>query len=139
MKSRLFAGVAGVLVIISSFPAFVANAQAQPQQSLTQMFPALAGIQLTPEQVTQLEQLRGQTRTQVMNILTPEQQIQLQATMAQAKELRSAVSAMNLSQQQRSQLQGIFQSVRSQLNAILTPEQQRQLMQNIPARRQRGL
>lgn len=132
MTSRLVAVLSGALILISPFPTVMAHAQTQP---LTQTFPALSGIQLTPEQTAQLQQLQTQTRTQVMNVLTPEQQSQLQTTIAEAKELRSALNSMNLTQQQRSQLQSIFQSVRSQLNTILTPEQRRQLMQNLPARR----
>jgi hypothetical protein len=104
-------------------------AQAQPAQ-LTQLFPALVGIELQPTQQVKLEQLSQQTLPEVRQLLSPEQVPQFDAVLKQGRSVRVAVFSLNLSTAQQFKLTRKLQSVRSQLTQILTSEQQQQLMQN---------
>ncbi|WP_171974710.1 Spy/CpxP family protein refolding chaperone [Leptolyngbya sp. 'hensonii'] len=111
-------------------PMVTTVAQAGPT-SLTQLFPALEGIQLTPEQQAQLAALNNQTLAQIKSVLTPEQQSQFNAALSQGKGMQNALSSINLSMRQKRQLRGQLQNTHSQLNQILTPEQQQQLSKKV--------
>jgi Spy/CpxP family protein refolding chaperone len=101
-----------------------------PFVSLTQLFPALVGVPLTPTQQTQLERLSDQILPQVQQLLSPAQQSQFKAALAQGKGVRAAALSLNLSITQRMQILKTVQPLRSQINTILTPEQQQQVQQN---------
>jgi Spy/CpxP family protein refolding chaperone len=135
MKTRWMAWMASGL--IASVPLFSSVAQAD-SNSLTQLFPALVGVQLTPEQQDQLESLSQQTLPQVQTLLTPEQQAQFNDTLAQGNGVRVAALSLNLSVMQRLQIFNILQTARSQLATILSPEQQRQIQRNIQTLQQQG-
>lgn len=124
MKLKLIALVTGTVLLLTPLSAGFVNAQTDP-------FPALAGLELTQQQQTQLTQLRQQTRTQVESILTPQQREQFKATLIEKKSLQSAIAALNLTPQQTDQLRQVLQSARTQVSSILTPEQQQQLRQKI--------
>ncbi|WP_216634554.1 Spy/CpxP family protein refolding chaperone [Gloeomargarita lithophora] len=122
-----------VTTVAQAEPAAVTTiAQAKPA-SVTQLFPALEGIQLTPEQQVRLTALNNQTLTQIQRVLTPEQQSQFYAALSQGKGLQNAISSVNLSIRQRMSLRDQLQNTRSQLNQILTPEQQQQLSKKAQA------
>jgi hypothetical protein len=104
-------------------------AQTQPG-SLTQLFPALVGIELKPAQRLQLVQLSQQTLPKVQNLLSAEQLKQFNASLLQGQSVRNSLSALDLSFGQKLRLRHVLQSVKSQLNQTLTPDQQRQAMQN---------
>jgi hypothetical protein len=106
-----------------------AVAQTQPG-SLTQLFPALVGIELKPAQRSQLVQLSQQTLPKVQNLLSAEQLKQFNASLLKGQSVRNSLSALDLSFAQKLRLRNVLQSVKSQLNQTLTPEQQRQAMQN---------
>ncbi|MFB2838240.1 Spy/CpxP family protein refolding chaperone [Floridanema evergladense] len=129
MKFKLIALT--TLTVVSLFSLNAAPIKAQINQ-----FPALAGIELTEQQKSQITQLRQQTRTQVENILTAQQREDLKTSLGQKQDLESAVKSLNLTFQQRVQIRQIFQGVRQELNSILTPKQQQQLRRNIRATRQ---
>ncbi|XWK87806.1 MAG: Spy/CpxP family protein refolding chaperone [Phormidium sp.] len=129
MKFKLIALTAITVLCLSSLNAKLVKAQVNE-------FPALAGIELTEPQKTQITQLRQQTRTQVEKILTAQQRELLAALLVEKQDLQSAVKSLNVTSQQRVQMRQIFQGVRQQLNSILTPEQQQQLRRNVRAMRQ---
>ncbi len=127
MYKGLVAIVSSVLVIAS--PMVATLSQAEPA-SLTQLFPALEGIQLTPEQQAQLTALNSQTLTQIQSVLTSEQQSQFNVALSENNGMKDAISSINLSFAQRRQLRNQLQDTRSQLTQILTQEQQRELSDN---------
>ena len=140
MKTRWMAVIASGLITsvpVLTVPALTAVAQAETN-ALTQLFPALAGVQLTPVQLTQLDSLSHQILPQVQNLLAAEQQAQFSAALAQGAGVRVAASSLNLSVTQRLQIFNILQTARSQVNTILTPEQQQQVQQNVQALQQQG-
>ena len=104
-------------------------AQAQPDR-LTQLFPALVGIELDPNQKAKLEQLSQQTLPEIRQLLSLEQVPQFDTVIKQGKSVRVAIFSLDLSTAQQLKLNRKLQSVRSQINQILTPTQQQQLRQN---------
>jgi LTXXQ motif family protein len=127
MKPQWIALAMSGLVAIAPVAAIQASAESN---SLTQLFPALVGIQLKPVQQTQLEQLSQQTLPKVRRVLSPEQLTKFNAALAQGQSVRGALAALNLSISQKFNLRNEMQSMRSQLNQVLTPEQQRQVKKN---------
>lgn len=73
MKTQWMAWMISGLML--SIPMVPSLAQADTN-SLTQLFPALVGVTLTPAQQIQLENLSYQTLPQVQQLLTSEQQAQ---------------------------------------------------------------
>jgi Spy/CpxP family protein refolding chaperone len=130
MGTQWMAWMASGLMLTVPFVSFVAQAETN---SLTQLFPALVGVPLTPTQQTQLERLSDQILPQVQQLLSPAQQSQFKAALAQGKGVRAAALSLNLSITQRMQILKTVQPLRSQINTILTPEQQQQVQQNIQA------
>lgn len=138
MKRWMTSGLIGIASgLIVSVPAFSSIAQAD-SNSLTQLFPALVGVQLTPAQQSQLERLSQQTLPQVQTLLAPEQQAQFNGALSQGNGVRVAALSLNLSVTQRLQILNVLQTARSQLATILTPEQQQQIQQNVQTLQQRG-
>ncbi len=128
MKTQWMAWIAsGLIAVVPVFPA-VADST-----NLTQLFPALNGIQLTSEQQTQLVNISQQTLPQIQKRLTPDQQIQFQTALSQGHSVRGAVQSLNLSVSQRVRILNQLRPLRSQIEAILTPEQQQQIQQNVRA------
>lgn len=125
MKLHWIALTMSSLVAIAPGVAIQASAE-----SLTQLFPALVGIQLMPVQQTQLEQLSQQSLPKIQRVLSPEQLTKFNAALAQGKSVRAALTTLNLSLPQKLTLRNELQSLRSQLNQVLTPEQQRQVKKN---------
>ncbi len=122
--SRLAGGV-GVIVILSTL---MSPLMAQTEFNLS---PTLAKIQLTPSQQTQVEALSAQTQSQLKELLTPQQQAQLNEAVSEGNGVRSAVMGLDLSLRQRRQMRNILQTMRSQLNTILTPEQKQQMRESL--------
>ena len=113
--------------------AAVPIAQAQHSE-IAQVFPALAGINLSEAQLSQLEQLRSQGRSQVDAIVSSEQQQSFFNALQSGQGLRSAVSAANLSEAQRTQVRSILSESRNEASQVLTVTQKQQILQNIRAR-----
>jgi ADP-heptose:LPS heptosyltransferase len=98
--------------------------------ALTQLFPALAGVELQPAQKTSLEQLSQQDLPQIKSVLSPDQVRQFDAALDRGQSVRMALSSFDLPKPQRLKLARKLQSMRSQLTQILTPEQQQQVAKN---------
>ncbi|MBD0262383.1 MAG: Spy/CpxP family protein refolding chaperone [Tolypothrix sp. Co-bin9] len=105
----------------SQAPARLAQAQAQPKQ------PAQGGIQLTPQQQTKIEQIRGNVRKQIEGVLTKDQRTQIKTAMEAGKPAREAFGALKFSPQQQTQLQQIMVSSQQQMEAVLTADQKAEL------------
>lgn len=133
MKTRLRAWIASVLITSCSVFPSVAKADTN---SLTEVFPALAGVELTSEQQTQIENLSKETLPQVQNMLTPEQQVQFNTTLSEGKGVGVAARSLDLSFSERRQMYKILKPIESELKTILTPEQLEQMEQNVQALQQ---
>jgi hypothetical protein len=127
-----------VLVPIASVPVAASVARAETT-SLTQLFPALTGVQLTPKQQSELQSLSEQTLPKIRKLLTPEQQAQFNKFLAEGKGVRSAVLSLNLSNRQRMQIYSLLQPLKSKVSTILTPAQQQQVQRNLEAMQKRDL
>ncbi len=90
---------------------------------------AFEQLNLTPEQQSQFDSLRRDSRSQVEAILQPEQRQQFITTWQQGGGFRDAIAAMNLTDTQRQQMREMFQSKRSQARALLTDPQRQDLRQ----------
>jgi hypothetical protein len=126
------------IAIGSVITALVITTPAQAQlSSLTQLFPALVGVDLKSHQRVYLEQLTHQTLPQIRVVLTPNQVQQFDAALKQGQSVREAIFALDLSMSQRFKLTSQLQSVRSKLTTVLTPKQQQQITQNALALQQK--
>jgi hypothetical protein len=108
------------------------------ESPLPQMFPILQGINLTAQQTTDLQALRGKMLPQLTQLLTPDQKEQLKAELAAGKGLRAAVLSLNLSPSQRVQIMQLLKGMQSQITQILTPEQQQRARQNLQSLQRQG-
>lgn len=136
MKSnmRLFSTVVVALVIsLTSL-----SVQAQQINRANQEFPALVGINLTPQQETQIKLIRKDTRAQIESILSPEQKNQARASLEQGNSLKTAISSLNLSPEQRTRIEDVLRSTRQKVQAVLTLEQKQQIRQKKMMMRIRG-
>jgi len=125
MKTKLLSLIAGTMIVFAPVMGSIASAQTPMD------LPALAGINLTPQQEEQLAKIRLQTQQQIQQILTEPQKAQFKVVTQQGKDLRQAIAAINLTAEQKAQVKQIFQAVRGEVTNTLTPEQQRQLKQNL--------
>ncbi|MEO0948708.1 MAG: Spy/CpxP family protein refolding chaperone [Cyanobacteria bacterium J06641_5] len=124
MKARLIPLlVSGMAISIIVFPL---NVKANPSSTAT-TFPALAEVQLSPSQQTELEALKEETLSQLAILLSPAQQAQLEDAVSQGDSLKSAVRSLDLSFKKKRQMRGVLQDMRSEIDKILTPEQKQQL------------
>ncbi|AFY53568.1 hypothetical protein Riv7116_0993 [Rivularia sp. PCC 7116] len=73
---------------------------------------------LTQAQRTQVEQVKNNARSQVEEVLTPQQQGQFQSAVEDGQKMRSVVANLNLSQEQQTQIDEIMQVAKEQKKAI---------------------
>ncbi len=132
--NRLFTGLA-IGSLVATTPVVSALAQAQPV-ALTQLFPALVGVNLQPTQQERLEQISQQTIPKIQRLLTSEQAKQFDAALADGKSVRVALFSLDLSGSQKFKLARELQSARSKFTPILTSQQQQQVAQNARALQQ---
>ncbi|MCS6782169.1 MAG: Spy/CpxP family protein refolding chaperone [Gloeomargarita sp. SKYBB_i_bin120] len=88
-------------------------------------------LQLTPEQLQRIQQIRANARQQMQQVLTPAQRQQLRQAQTPA-ERRQILRRLQLTEAQKAQIRQIRANTRQQIEAILTPEQR----QRLEARRQ---
>jgi hypothetical protein len=126
------------MAIGSVITALVVTAPAQAQSvALTQLFPALVGVELQPDRKASLEQLSQQTLPSVRGLLSPTQLRQFNLALQQGQSVRGGLFSLDLSRSQQFTLVRKLQAIKSQLTQILTPEQQQQVTKNALALSQR--
>ncbi|MBE9115962.1 Spy/CpxP family protein refolding chaperone [Lusitaniella coriacea LEGE 07157] len=136
MKIKLLPLLAGVTVLTLGFTPMIVSAQQGERQGRPPRMERLQSeLNLTDAQRNQFEQLHEQTREQIKNILTSEQQQTVRNAIAQGQNPRQAMRSINLTEQQREQMRSIRQQTREQMQNLLTPEQ-RQRMQELKESRQ---
>ncbi len=138
MKSRLVSWFVGSAVMLGS-TAMALSIQPMAQAQMPMMQTVLENLELTEAQQQQVSEIRQSTRSQIGDILTPEQRSQLQAVVLEGADLQEGVAAMNITEQQREDIRGIVQSARGDLQGLLTDEQRSTLRQTLRAQwRQSG-
>ena len=90
--------------------------------------PAQGGIQLSPKQQSQIEQIRGNVRKQIEGVLTKDQRTQVKTAMEAGKPPREAFAALSFTPQQKNQLQQIMISSQQQMEGVLTNDQKAELV-----------
>jgi periplasmic protein CpxP/Spy len=128
MKAKWFSLVLGSALLMT--PLMSEKVFAQGAEPL----PIFAQLELSPTQESQMTQIRRQTRSQIQQIIRPEQRNQFKAMLEQGEGLRQAIAAMNLSADQRAKLREVFQATRAQVSGTLTPAQKQQIKQGLQTR-----
>ncbi|AFY44150.1 Spy/CpxP family protein refolding chaperone [Nostoc sp. PCC 7107] len=141
---------------LSHSPLLVAQAQKEGQWQGKKG--PWAELGLSDAQKTQIQQIQRNTRSQMENVLTPEQKAKLKASFEARSAERQAnqgqprqpgqragrrggkgFAELNLTEAQKTQMRQIRESSKQQIEAVLTPEQRtklQQLRQNGKERRQ---
>ncbi len=133
MKFKFISMIAGVVALALLATPLGAKAQdpsSQPSPAVTQPsqhHSPYASLNLTQQQQDQLAQIKSDTHSRINQVLTSDQQNQLQAAIQAGQKRGEAFKSLNLSQEQMTQIKQIWQSSRQQMRAVLTPEQQQQL------------
>lgn len=130
MKIKFLSLLAGVSAAIVSFSPMAASAEGFRNR--------FSELNLTPQQQAEIEQIQENAKSQMQNLLTPEQRQQFETLRQQGRQKGKGLRQMNLSAEQREQMRSLRQSSREQIRNVLTPEQQDQLRQKMEARRGRG-
>lgn len=129
------ASLAVVTLVGNPFPA-----SAQPVEPAERAEALAEELNLTASQRSQLQEIRNTTRSQLLDLLNPEQQQTLQQALASGQLPRVALGEMDLSTDQKRQIRATLQAARQEIGDVLTPEQRQQLQQTARSRfRQRGL
>jgi len=139
MKFKLTSIIVGAIAIAVAATPLSAKADDTTSGTgsvVTQQSPhsPFAGLNLSQQQQDQIAQIRSSTRSQIQQVLTSEQQNQLQATIQAGQKPRAAFQSLNLSDQQKNQIKQLWQSARQQMKAVLTPEQRQQIQARIQQR-----
>lgn len=142
MKFKLMPMLAGLISLTVVTTPFIAKAQDSGSESLpqttqqTQRHSPFANLNLTQQQQDQLAQIKSDTQARINQVLTSDQQAQLQNARQSGEKPWQAFKSLNLSPQQKDQIKQIRQSSRQQMKAVLTPEQQQQMQARMQQWRQ---
>jgi periplasmic protein CpxP/Spy len=130
MKRQMLALVAGLALLASPIAASQVSAQPFDGMPKAGLIPPKLEqeLKLTDTQKTQLQQLREKTKTQISQILTPEQKAMLEQAKAERK-MRSLKGKLNLTETQKADMKKVMQSAKQELDGILTSEQKEILQQ----------
>ncbi|WP_341527657.1 Spy/CpxP family protein refolding chaperone [Nostoc sp. UHCC 0302] len=114
-----------------------ASSSAPAQTDTTPVSERTSGLNLTDAQKTQMKQIREQSQTKILALLSPEQQEEYKsATQGRDKTSWRALRSLNLSTEQKQQVRQILRDQRQQTQAILTPEQRAQIKQRRSSKQQ---
>lgn len=89
---------------------------------------SLAALNLTTEQQAQVQQVQALAQAQIQNILSPDQQKQLQTLQSAKLSQAAALQQLKLTGTQKSQLQGVESLAQQRILSILTAEQKKKLL-----------
>jgi hypothetical protein len=113
-----------VLVVV---PYSVASLQVIPSS------PSSFRLLLSADQQKELRKVQSEAMPQILAVLTPSQQAQLEAKLARGLLLWQELAILNLSKAQQSEIRSIIKSQRLKIFKQLTPDQRRQLGRSVPA------
>lgn len=121
---RFFTFILASLIMLFSSASFT---QAYPLIAVDSTAPAIEQVQAGP-----IEQLKTKILPQIQNILTPEQEKQLEAALVGGKiGIRKAFKSLTLTPTQKTQLASLFKSLpKKELFTSMTPAQKREFFMN---------
>lgn len=134
LKLKSISWVASAIALSLTAIVVPSFAQTTPRPPISER-PAFVGVELTPQQQAEIEEIRLSARDRIEELLTEGQRQAFRDAVASGEGMRQAFAAMDLTPTQKEELRGIFRSTRSEMAAVLTPEQQDQIRQNIRQRR----
>ena len=105
---------------------FSSNAPQKISQARSQNAP---NLQLSQQQINTINEIRSITRTQIQNVLTPQQRQKIQYDLQMGKNPQQVFASIRFTQQQQYQLRNIMIYSQRQMESVLTPAQQRKLSQ----------
>jgi Spy/CpxP family protein refolding chaperone len=129
MKYQLLVLMTGLFLTMPLMPV-----QAEAAE-LTATFPALQDVELTPSQQQKLSALSSKTLAEIRAILTAEQRVKFNQSLATGVGLKKSLLGTNLSLAQQFRLRNTLAPKQQQVEAILTSAQKQQVQQNLSAQR----
>jgi Spy/CpxP family protein refolding chaperone len=106
--------------------------QAAPKPNTAPAKPATTAapkIQLTAQQVQQLQVLRSEALTKIDGVLSPQQRSQLSQGLKSGKKLPQILPGLKLTAEQNKQIKSILEAFNTRVAKILTPDQLRRAQQ----------
>jgi periplasmic protein CpxP/Spy len=123
LKMLLVGGILGGAITLMPAPA-----KAQTTSSPFLHVPVLEQLNLTTDQEAKLAKIQQDTRAQLEDLLTAEQQETFKTKLSQGATFREAIAAMNPSEKQRTQIRNACQFARQSASEVLTSEQRQQAL-----------
>ncbi|BAZ33388.1 hypothetical protein NIES4074_58980 [Cylindrospermum sp. NIES-4074] len=94
-------------------------------------------LDLTDAQKAKMKQIRAETQTKILDVLSYDQQEKFKAAVQGKQEPSMKVlRSLNLSAEQKQEIRDIQRAQRQEMQAILTPEQRAKLKENRGSRKQ---
>ena len=104
-------------------PLAISAVQAQSNSEL-QVLPTVLGIELSQEQLTQIDQLKEQNRDKINAVTQLEQRQRFGNALKNGKGIQQAFAVAKLSNQQKKQLRQLVEESWTEAEGILTSQQQ---------------
>lgn len=140
MKATFVSGL--ILTTIIGATVSPANAQLPSQRvanvQMEDGIPQIPGINFSEEQKEKLKEVNQEARIRIGEILTPQQQEDLQASLELGNNPQEAIKTLDLSEEQKKQFKKVQEWQLEQLKDILTREQKMKIMQMRQRRGRRG-
>lgn len=140
MKIQWYAGAVGLVAIAAAvYSLSPVRAQLGDQMREGGRFgeeraQMLEQLDLTEDQQDQLQSIRDDAQTQMLNVLTEAQRTDLEAALEAGEPLPRAVRDLDLSDEQRQQLREIHEASHEAARNVFTDEQREQLRAMMPER-----
>jgi hypothetical protein len=131
LQSVAFANPAPSIVVSQAAPK-PNTAPAKPATTAAPAKPATTAapkIQLTAQQVQQLQVLRSEALTKIDGVLSPQQRSQLSQGLKSGKKLPQILPGLKLTAEQNKQIKSILEAFNTRVAKILTPDQLRRAQQ----------
>lgn len=140
MKIQWFAGAVGLVAIaaavysLSPVRAQLGNQMGESERLGEGRGQMLEQLNLTEAQQEQLQSIRDDAQTQMLNVLTEAQRTELETALEAGEPLPRALRDLDLSDEQRQQLRAIHETNHEAARNVFTDEQRQQLRAMMPER-----
>ncbi|MEM9926056.1 MAG: Spy/CpxP family protein refolding chaperone [Cyanobacteria bacterium P01_D01_bin.50] len=132
MKLKKLSLFAGAIAIAFSITPLAANAQVNSNAPLrvSQAKPQNPpDLKLSKKQIGEINEIRSNTRTEIQNVLTPQQHEQIKTDLQAGKNARQVFADIQstFTQKQQNQLRDIMINSQKKMEGVLTPAQKKTL------------
>ncbi len=123
--------LAGAIAVAFSVTPLAANAQVNSNapQRVSQARPTPPDLKLSQQQISKINQIRSNTRTQIQNVLTDKQRLQIKTDLEKGKKPQEVFGSINFNQQQQNQLRRIIVTSQKEMEDVLNDKQKKILEQ----------